>query len=137
MTRARRLFIGGEWVEPDCGHYEVIDPATEDVVGLAPEASRAQVHAAASAARDAFASWSRTSPEERAAVLSRAASVIRRDFASYAELARAESGATAATARGMQVAVAVSRFQRYAKGALEPVETALPPPADEPGPPQE
>ncbi|AZM53844.1 aldehyde dehydrogenase [Streptomyces sp. WAC 01529] len=134
MTRERRLFIGGEWVEPDCGHYEVIDPATEEVVGLAPEASREQVHAAASAARDAFASWSRTSPEERAAVLSRAASVIRRDFASYAELAGAESGATTATARGMQVAVAVSRFQRYAKGALEPVETALPPQINEAGP---
>ncbi|QEV18632.1 aldehyde dehydrogenase family protein [Streptomyces alboniger] len=134
MTRERRLFIGGEWVGPDGGHYEVIDPATEEVVGLAPEASREQVHAAASAARDAFASWSRTPPEERAAVLSRAASVIRRDSASYAELACAETGATTATARGMQVAVAVARFERYAKGALEPVETALPPQINEAGP---
>ncbi|MGW0536101.1 aldehyde dehydrogenase family protein [Streptomyces sp. NPDC003032] len=130
----RRLFIGGEWVEPDGGHYEVIDPATEEVVGLAPEASRAQVHAAASAAGDAFASWSRTTPEERAAVLSRAASIMRRDLAPYAELARAESGATTGTARGMQVAVAVSRFERYAKGALEPVESALPPQINEAGP---
>lgn len=47
----RRLFIGGRWTEPDHGHYEVIDPATEEVVGLAPEASREQVYAAAAAAR--------------------------------------------------------------------------------------
>ncbi|WP_399926359.1 aldehyde dehydrogenase family protein [Streptomyces kanamyceticus] len=134
MTGARRLFIGGEWAEPDGGHYEVIDPATEQVVGLAPEASREQAYAAASAARDAFPAWSRTAPEERAAVLDRAAGVLRRDLAAHAELARAETGATTGTARGMQVAVAVSRFQRYAKGALEPVESALPPQISEAGP---
>ncbi|MGW6531189.1 aldehyde dehydrogenase family protein [Streptomyces venezuelae] len=130
----RRLFIGGEWVEPDGGHYEVVNPATEGVVGLAPEASGEQVRAAASAAREAFAAWSRTTPEERAGILSRAAGILRRDFAAHAELAQAESGATTATARGMQVAVAVARFERYAKGALEPVEAALPPQIHEAGP---
>ncbi|MBA4864870.1 aldehyde dehydrogenase family protein [Streptomyces sp. PSKA54] len=134
MTGAQRLFIGGEWVEPDCGHYEVIDPATEEVVGLAPEASRAQVHDAAAAAREAFASWSRTAPEERAAILDRAADEIQRDFAAYAELAQAESGATTGTARGMHVGVGVARFRRYAKGALEPVETGLLPQINEAGP---
>ncbi|MEW2392225.1 aldehyde dehydrogenase family protein [Streptomyces venezuelae] len=130
----RRLFIGGEWIEPDGGHYEVVNPATEGVVGLAPEASGEQVRAAASAAREAFAAWSRTTPEERAGILSRAAGILRRDFAAHAELAQAESGATTATARGMQVAVAVARFERYAKGALEPVEAALPPQIHEAGP---
>ncbi|MFH8609334.1 aldehyde dehydrogenase family protein [Streptomyces sp. NPDC018029] len=133
MNAPGRLFIGGEWVEPDHGHHEVTNPATEQVVGLAPEASTEQVLAAAAAAREAFASWSRTTPEERAAVLSRTAEILRRDSAAYAELARAESGATTATAHGMQVAVAVARFERYAKGALEPVETALPPQINEAG----
>lgn len=129
-----KLFIGGEWVEPDGGRYEILDPATEEVVGLAPEASRAQVYAAAAAARDAFDGWSRTAPEERAAILDRAADVIQREFVPYAELARAETGATTATARGMQVAVGAARFRRYAKGALEPVETAIPPQVNEAGP---
>ncbi|MFB6677841.1 aldehyde dehydrogenase family protein [Streptomyces sp. NPDC057684] len=134
MTDAQRLFIGGEWTEPDGGHYEVVDPASEGVVGLAPEASRAQVHDAASAAREAFASWSATKPEERAAILDRAADVMQRDFAANADLAQAESGATSGTARGMQVAVGVARFRRYAKGALEPVEQGLPPQINEAGP---
>ncbi|MET9515554.1 aldehyde dehydrogenase family protein [Streptomyces sp. NPDC002994] len=131
---AERLFIGGEWTEPDGGHYEVVNPATEEVVGPAPEASRRQVYAAASAARAAFPAWSRTAPEERAAILDRAADLIQRDSAAYAELARAETGATTATALGMQVAVGAARFRRYARGALEPVETGLPPQVNPAGP---
>ncbi|MFF1482885.1 aldehyde dehydrogenase family protein [Streptomyces sp. NPDC058301] len=129
-----KLFIDGAWVEPDGGRYEILDPATEDVVGLAPEASRDQVYAAAAAAREAFEGWSRTAPEERAAILDRAADVIQREFTPYAELARAETGATTATARGMQVAVGAARFRRYARGALEPVESAIAPQINEAGP---
>lgn len=89
---------------------------------------------AARAARDAFGSWSRTKPEERAAILGRAADLMQRDFVANAELAQAESGATTGTARGMQVGVGVSRFRRYAKGALEPVEEAMTPQINEAGP---
>ncbi|MEU8889344.1 aldehyde dehydrogenase family protein [Streptomyces sp. NPDC048442] len=134
VSREQRLLIGGEWVEPAGGHYEVINPATEEVVGLAPEATPGQVRAATDAARDAFASWSRTKPEERAAVLDRAADIIRRESAPYAQLAQAETGATTGTARGMQVAVGEARFRRYAKGAMEPTETGIPPQINEAGP---
>ncbi|MFZ3569881.1 aldehyde dehydrogenase family protein [Streptomyces sp. BH097] len=134
MSESQRLFIGGEWVEPGAGHYDVVDPASEDVVGHAPEASRQQVYDAARAARDAFEAWSRTKPEERAAILDRAADLMQRDFAANAELAQAESGATTGTARGMQVGVGVARFRRYAKGALEPVEEAMTPQINEAGP---
>ncbi|KPI22115.1 Betaine-aldehyde dehydrogenase [Actinobacteria bacterium OK074] len=126
------LFIDGAWVEPDGGRHPVVDPATEEVVGWAPEASRAQVYAAAGAAREAFGAWARTAPEERAAVLARAAVVIREHLPEYAELAQAETGATTATARGMQVAVAAARFRRYAR--VEPAERALPPQINEAGP---
>ncbi|MEU1037269.1 aldehyde dehydrogenase family protein [Streptomyces sp. NPDC005551] len=132
MSEGQRLFVGGSWVPPDDGFYEVTDPATEGVVGLAPEASREQVYAAAAAAREAFGAWSRTPAEERAAVLARAAGLIRRDLMSCAELAQAESGATTGTARAMQVGVAAARFQRYAR--VEPVEQPLLPQVNEAGP---
>ncbi|MEU8881991.1 aldehyde dehydrogenase family protein [Streptomyces hydrogenans] len=134
MTIREKLYIGGAWTEPDGGHYEIVNPATEEVVGLAPEASRAQVYEAAAAAREAFGTWSRTRPEERAAILDRAAAIMARDADAHTLLARAETGATTATARGMQVAVGSSRFRRYARGALEPVEEALPPQINEAGP---
>ncbi|KUM72464.1 aldehyde dehydrogenase family protein [Streptomyces curacoi] len=128
----QRLFVGGAWVEPDGGYYAVIDPATEETVGWAPEASRDQVHAACAAAREAFGPWSRTAPEERAAVLARTAQIIGERFAPYAELAQAETGATTATARGMQVGVGAARFRRYAR--VEPAEWAIPPQINEAGP---
>lgn len=129
---AQRLFVGGEWVEPDGGHHDVVDPATEEPVGPAPEASREQVYAACAAAREALGPWSRTRPEERAAVLARAAGIIRDRAAEYADLAVAETGATTGTARGMQVGVAAARFCRYAR--VEPSEWPVEPQINEAGP---
>ncbi|MFD3695734.1 aldehyde dehydrogenase family protein [Streptomyces sp. NPDC058646] len=129
-----KLWIGGEWVEPEGGHYEVVDPADESVVGLAPEASPAQVAQAARAAAEAFGAWSRTRPQERAAILDRAADIIQREHEPWTALARAETGAPTGIARGMQVGVGAARFRRYARGALEPVEKGLPPQVTEAGP---
>ncbi|MFJ7334769.1 aldehyde dehydrogenase family protein [Streptomyces sp. NPDC101110] len=132
MTARQSLFVGGSWVEPDGGHYEVIDPAAERTVGWAPEASRDQVRAACAAAREAFGPWSRTAPEERAAVLARAAGLIAARLKEHAELAGAETGATPRTARALQVGVAAARFRRYAR--VEPAEWAVPPQINEAGP---
>ncbi|MFJ4243547.1 aldehyde dehydrogenase family protein [Streptomyces iakyrus] len=132
MTERQPLFVGGSWVEPDGGHYEVIDPASEETVGWAPEASRDQVLAACAAAREASGPWSRTAPEERAAVLCRAAGIIAARLKEYASLAQAETGATLGTARAMQVGVAAARFRRYAR--VEPAEWAITPQINEAGP---
>ncbi|MFF3986436.1 aldehyde dehydrogenase family protein [Streptomyces sp. NPDC001797] len=131
-AEGQRLFVGGRWVVPDDGYYDVVDPATEETVGRAPEASREQVLAACAAAREAFDGWSRTPAGERAAVLGRAADLIRGRLGAYADLARAETGATTGTARAMQVGVAVARFRRYA--TVEPAEWAIPPQINEAGP---
>ncbi|MEW1779266.1 aldehyde dehydrogenase family protein [Streptomyces sp. NPDC086777] len=128
----QRLFVGGRWVVPDDGYYDVVDPATEETVGRAPEASGEQVLAACAAAREAFDGWSRTPAGERAAVLGRAADLIRGRLGAFADLARAETGATTGTARAMQVGVAVARFRRYA--TVEPAEWAIPPQINEAGP---
>ncbi|WEO96839.1 aldehyde dehydrogenase family protein [Streptomyces sp. FXJ1.172] len=132
MSEGQRLFVGGRWAEPDGGHYPVTDPATEETVGWAPEASPEQARAACAAAREAFGAWSRTPPEERAAVLGRAAEIIRSHLVPYADLARAETGATTGTARAMQVGVAAARFRRYAR--VESAEWAVAPQINEAGP---
>ena len=71
MTDEYTLLVGGDRPGGDRGTYDVVNPATEQVVGRAPEASVDQVAAAARAAAEAFPAWSRTSPDERSALLSR------------------------------------------------------------------
>ncbi len=63
-----KLFIGGEWVDPaGDGAIEVINPATEEVVGRIPEGSAEDADRAVRAARAAFDGWAATPAEERAA----------------------------------------------------------------------
>src|SRR5919204_2814207 len=127
VTTDERLLIGGDWVEGGDGGYEIVNPATEAMVGVAPEASVQQAQDAARAARDAFESWSRTTPEHRAELLKAAAGRVREKLEALVPLVIAETGCTATVGRQMQVPGAASRFDRYALGALEPNVIPLPP----------
>jgi acyl-CoA reductase-like NAD-dependent aldehyde dehydrogenase len=97
------------------------------VVGRAPEASVAQVRAATAAAAEAFPAWSATAPEERARLLDRLAELLAGAADDLVPLVQAETGATMRVARTMQVPQAIERFRRYARGAVEPLATPLPP----------
>ena len=123
------MLIGGERVDGARGTYEIVNPATEGVVGLAPEASPEQVADAAAAAADAFPAWSRTKPEERAALLDGLADAVRYRMDDWIPLVQAETGATLRVASTMQVPTTIERLRRYAKGAVEPTITPLPPAA--------
>ncbi len=61
-----QLFIGGQWVDPTGdGTIEVINAATEEVMGRIPEGTAEDVDRAVVAARTAFESWSQTPIEDR------------------------------------------------------------------------
>ena len=119
-----QLIIGGERVEA-AGGYDVVNPATEAVVGVAPDASVAQAEAACAAARAASAAWARTPMEERCALLARVADVIDAHRDELVPLVQAETGATMRVAKTMQVPQAAARFRRYAQ--VESNLVALPP----------
>jgi phenylacetaldehyde dehydrogenase len=121
------MLIGGDRASGERGTYEVVNPATEEVVGLAPEASVDQVRAAAQAAAQAFPAWSRTTPDERAALLARLADLLTEWSDRLVPLVQAETGATLRVARTMQVPQTIDRFRRYVRGATEPVTVPLPP----------
>jgi len=65
-----KIFIGGEWVEPQGTEpIEVINATTEEVMGTIPACTPGDADRAVAAARDAFETWSQTSREERAGYL--------------------------------------------------------------------
>lgn len=72
------LYIDGEFIQGD-GRREqdVINPATEAVLGRLPHASRADLDRALAAAQRAFGLWKKTSPVERSAILRRVAELTR------------------------------------------------------------
>ena len=124
---AYRLLIGGEWVDGSAGTYPVINPATEDVVGDAPEATAADALAAASAARAAQPKWEATAPEERARLLQAVADRLRERQTELLPLIIAETGATLSVGSSLQVPMCANRFERYARGALTDLNIPLTP----------
>lgn len=128
------LWIGGDRAAGSSGTYEIVNPADETTVGLAPEASPDDANAAAAAAAAAFGSWSATTPRERAELLDRAADLVQARFDELVSLAQAETGATTTMTTMANVGGSIARLRRYARGAAEPVEQPLPPEAAPPGP---
>ncbi len=67
-TENKGLYIGGEWVRPLAGGEEtVLNPATEEVIGMAPLGGAEEIEMALAAAREAFdrGPWPRMSMAER------------------------------------------------------------------------
>jgi acyl-CoA reductase-like NAD-dependent aldehyde dehydrogenase len=66
MENRERIYIDGSWVpSAGSGTIDVINAATEEVIGTVPEGTADDVDKAVKAARAAFDSWSQTPPEER------------------------------------------------------------------------
>jgi len=122
-----QLLIGGSWVDAGDGTYDIINPATEQLVGQAPNASVEDARNAAAAAAEAFPAWSATPVEERLALLKKAASAIRAKNDELVPLVIAECGATASVGSRMQVPVTADRFDRYSRDLRHVQESSLPP----------
>jgi len=99
---------------------EVRDPAdVRSVVGEVPAMTAADVTAAYSLARTAFATWRRTGPLDRAAVLARCAGLIRDRAEDGAVILVRENGKTLAEAR-VEVAKTADFLDYYASFARQP-----------------
>jgi acyl-CoA reductase-like NAD-dependent aldehyde dehydrogenase len=120
-----QLLIGGKWVAASEGTYDIVNPATEEVVGHAPNASSSDARAAAAAAKEAQPGWAAWSVEDRSALMREAAQAIRAKASELLPLVIAETGATATVGSRMQVPVAADRFERYARDPRQVLQTPL------------
>ncbi|NMO03993.1 aldehyde dehydrogenase [Gordonia sp. TBRC 11910] len=105
QERYDRLYIGGEWVSPSSTRtFDVINPATEEVVATVPEAVEEDIDKAVAAARQAFDSgpWPRTPLEERIALLRKLSAKLAEHEADAAALVTSEMGAPITLSTKMQ-----------------------------------
>jgi aldehyde dehydrogenase (NAD+) len=100
---AKRLWIGGRWVEAEGGAtFETRNPATDGLLATVAAAGSVDVERAVAAAREAFANgpWPRFSPSDRQRVLLRLADLLERDTELFAQLDTLEMGAPIRRTRG-------------------------------------
>jgi acyl-CoA reductase-like NAD-dependent aldehyde dehydrogenase len=96
MADELKMFIDGRWADAiDGGRFDVVNPATGEVVATVPDAQPKDVERAVDAARRLFDDgswWPRTSERERGRILLNAAEIVRREHERLAELETVDSG---------------------------------------------
>jgi aldehyde dehydrogenase (NAD+) len=119
-------YVNGQWIDPDSGRYDVVNPATEAVIGTAPDASVAQVGEAVAAARTAFDTgpWPAFEPAERARCLQQLSDALMDRSEEIYALAQAEWGC-AANERLIHVDGPAFMVGHAAELAVEPAEAPM------------
>jgi len=93
MYRKFGQFIDGKWrSSSDNETYEVINPATEEIIGKASKASSDDVEKALKSAEKGFAIWKNVSPWERATIIRKIADLIRKKNNELAKWMTLETG---------------------------------------------
>ncbi|HZF15109.1 MAG TPA: NAD-dependent succinate-semialdehyde dehydrogenase [Steroidobacteraceae bacterium] len=121
-----KLFIGGEWLSGGGRRTQpVINPATEEVLGELPHASREDLDRALAIAEKGFALWRAVPPPERGKILRKAADLLRERTEDIARIATLEEGKTLAETR-WEVALSAEIFDWYAEEGRRAYGRVLP-----------
>src|SRR3954464_8087063 len=119
-----KLYIGGEWVDPSAdGTIEVVNPATEEVIGRVPEGTPADVDRAVAAAREPFERWSVTRVEAGADACAGIAAKLAERGDEIAALVASELGMPLALSKAIQAGLPTMDFgsmpEQLEEGARE------------------
>ncbi|MDB5987856.1 MAG: aldehyde dehydrogenase [Nevskia sp.] len=111
------FFIGGEWVAPASDRrFQLINAATEEVIGSVPEGVEADVDRAVAAARYAFekSSWATATPAERAATMGRFAEALQKRSGEIARAVSMQNGMPLALSETFEGAFPIGLLAYYA-----------------------
>lgn len=110
-----KQYINGEWIDASNGKtWDVINPATEEVLATVPFGNEVDCRAAIDAATEGFKIWSRTNPFDRAAILKKASALMHERLNEFAKTTVFESGKPLAEAIG-EWRVSANFFEWYAE----------------------
>ena len=88
------FYINGAWVKPEkANSFDVLNPATDEVIGHISMGTKADVDKAVAAAKGAFEAFSQTTREERIALLERVLASYQTHLDELAETISSEMGA--------------------------------------------
>lgn len=129
-----KLLINGEFVESQSSHWQdIVNPATQEVLGQVPFATAEEVNAAIAAAQNALASWRQTPIQARMRIMLKLQDLIRNNLKSIAQVLTAEQGKTLADAegdiqRGLEVvehacSIGTLQMGEYVEGVARGVDT--------------
>jgi succinate-semialdehyde dehydrogenase/glutarate-semialdehyde dehydrogenase len=112
------LYINGAWVEgADNVRFDVINPATEEVLTSVASAEIADADAALDAAEAAMALWAAQTPRHRSEVLRKAWELMTSRLPEFAHLITLENGKARADAMG-EATYAAEFFRWFAEEAV-------------------
>ena len=111
LTARERFYIGGAWLEPDGqGSIEVVNPASEQVIGSVPEGSATDAARAVAAARAAFEGWSQTPLSERVELCSAVSIALQARQEELAALISQELGSPIGFSMAVQTSMPIMDF---------------------------
>ncbi|WP_306005315.1 NAD-dependent succinate-semialdehyde dehydrogenase [Aquicoccus porphyridii] len=110
------LYINGAWHET-AERFDVINPATEEVLASVASAGIADADAALDAAEAAMADWAARTPRQRSEVLRRAWELMTARLDHFAHLITLENGKAGVDARG-EATYAAEFFRWFAEEAV-------------------
>ena len=114
MKECMQFYINGEWVDPvDPKSLDVINPATEEVIGKIAMGNSQDVDKAVSAAKEAFESFSETTKEERLALMGKILEVYQSRYDEIAETISSEMGAPLWLSKAAQAATGAGHFGTF------------------------
>jgi malonate-semialdehyde dehydrogenase (acetylating)/methylmalonate-semialdehyde dehydrogenase len=100
-ARTAKLLIDGKFVESNTKEWrDIVNPATQEVVGRVPFATKDEVDAAVASAANAFKTWRLTSLGVRMRVMLKFQDLVRQNMKRIAQTLTAEQGKTLADAEG-------------------------------------
>jgi betaine-aldehyde dehydrogenase len=116
MHTRDQLYIDGKWIQPiGTGSIDVINPATEEIIGKIPVGSKKDIDVAASAARIAFDSWSKSTIETRINILNALSNALKERGEDIAQTITAEVGTPIGYSRVAMVGTPRVVSRSYAK----------------------
>ena len=124
----KKLLINNEWRDAASGKtMDVVNPATEDVIGTVAAAGQSDVDAAVQAARAAFdGPWSKLSARERGRLVSRLADRVMEKADEIARLETLHNGKPISEARHIEIPAAAECLEYYAGWADKVMGETIP-----------